>query len=1704
MQPRTRILAVVAAAAVVVLAVVVLAHDAVASFGLRTAVATFGYDLHAQRTRLGLSELSLIAPDVRNRAGEPVFTAQRVDVRFSLRDFLPGSKARFGLHAIDLERPVLTLIHHADATYNVALPGGNGPPARPDTTPLDVRLRVRDGRVVLIDRFVVPNHERRESLTGVQADAILAPTDPAYYRVDATLEDGARRYPIAGRARFDHQRGFASQHWYAPELPVGPLANFAIATHAIHIVDGRLRGVEARLYGFIHPDGSTDTHVGAAAQLVDGKIFTNQLRVPIGDAHGPFRIYDDGVTTTGIDATLARVPVKLVGGIYGLSHPALRFLISGRGPLERLRTISNQSVSRPLSGDVAFALRADGPIDKPIVRGAFASPKIAYQHYVLRDAAGSIAFEGTRFDVLGVGARYGGLAVSAGGALLLEQHVGTNLVALVNGPAEALPYAAAILPHDAVHAIVHLSGTDEQLAADGYVAARGARGSLDAPFALAPGGVGAIGPIALARSDGASLYGRVDVDRPHNLVDAIVTAHRLSLVGGAARPDLPGFPTASLPSLAGMLDADVVAELHGSNVAAASGDVHVRRAGFAGLPIGDADAHLGARGSEVALEDVTVHGPLAQLRGYGSYANGLFAGEGRVHSSFDRLGALLHGVAAHGTIDAPVRFVANLNGSRTLLQVDDARFGAAQIAGVPVRSASVTVALRGRAYDIPAARLDAAGGTVVAGGSFGNGGTVNVSANGIDTGALRAAGVPMNAGRLDAVAAVTGTLDAPRAQAGLALAGAQYAGHPFDAAATGTYDDGRVTIDGAGAAYAGAVASATGTIAGLQPGAIHPRLDVDAHVRGADVGTFAHALGVALPYPDAAVDADMRVRGSASDPAIAGDARIPAGSINGLAFHDVVVPLSGGLNAVDVRAGRATVGSTTLHFDAVASRGGARGNVRSDSADLADFNDYFDSADTLAGKGRLAVGFALSPSSLATSGDVALADTRYRRLPIGDVNARWSTQGRTIAATASVGGAHGRLSARGSAVVPAGDPLAQIRSSYVNGRATIAGLDLTTWLPAAGIAAPVTGRLDGDVQFRGNLPRVALAGNASLVDGNVGRIPIRTATVSAAMNRGRTQVTAARVEALNLVAQGSGSFGLGPRDPIDLSLRATSPDIVAFANHATGKSYDGAAALDTTLTVRGTRPAPAIEDVADLSGIRYRQVAAKDAHADVAFDRNRLTLRQLALDLTAGRLAVSGSVPATLAPPFIDARNAPVALHLVAQGVDVGQFSKLFPKDTKLGGIVDADVGVAGTTGDPELLGTLAFNKGTYVSQMLASEVRNAALRLSFAGHNATLTALHADMGGGAIDGTGVATLTDLRNPAQSLAFRLDTRVKNVGIDMPKYMRGKVNGAVAITRGGNAPVTIGGNLDFSHARIPLNALLPAKGGTTGAAPLPVAFNLAITASRDDRLQGPFVDVGAQGNATLTGTLADPALDGAFSSTDGTISFYRTFVLQQATVAFDPSSGIVPDVNVTATTHVPDPSTNVLLTATGPATSLTLNFASDPNYDRAQIIGLLVGAQNLGAVSGVAMGERSPAAPDASAMVQNAALGYIDSRFTQSIFEPFSSSIGKALGLSTFSFNADLTGGYSASATRALSRNLQAEFSEESGQEGQRQSFGLAWNFGDAAAAQFTLFGAGSQPRTLGTQTPFTNTTGPVNYTLQSLAPPPGSSGYVFTYVRKFP
>ena len=424
----------------------------------------------------------------------------------------------------------------------------------------------------------------------------------------------------------------------------------------------------------------------------------------------------------------------------------------------------------------------------------------------------------------------------------------------------------------------------------------------------------------------------------------------------------------------------------------------------------------------------------------------------------------------------------------------------------------------------------------------------------------------------------------------------------------------------------------------------------------------------------------------------------------------------------------------------------------------------------------------------------------------------------------------------------------------------------------------------------------------------------------------------------------------------------------------------------------------------------------------------------------------------------------------------------------------------SGIESDPVLSGALTLRGGSYSSSLVRSEFSNARARLDFSRAEARLTDVHADVGGGTFDGGIDATFGDLRDLQRTLAFEGHVTAERAAINIANLFRGTLDGTVETRKARGAIPLIGGTLAFSKTRIPLAALIPRSSASPSASPAPtVAFNLIVRVQNDVRVQGPGVDIGARGAVTVGGNLAQPQLDGQISSTDGKLSFYRTFVLQQGTVAFHAADGLIPDVDATATTHISDPYTDILLHVRGPATRVNLDLASNPSYDREQILGLLLNAQALGAVPGVASTQNSRGTGISATSIAG---GFLGNQLTQNLLQPIGSELGQSLGFQDLALGYDFGTGFSAGARRNLGKNLYATFNQTFGTD-QRQVLALNYDLPHNGAVALTFFDAGNQAVSLSTTTPLFAPVGPTNFTLEAMLPPPGIAGLVLTYQRKY-
>lgn len=696
---------------------------------VRLAIGTFGRSLGYDVRYAGLvnagGRLTVVGPAVTSLRGEPVFSADRIELAYSLRDLFGGSYA-YGISGVELVRPRLTVIHHRDGSYNLTLPAGK-PSSKPFTVPR-IRIAVRDGSVGLLDETRIFAHSRRLALEDVQVNANIDPSERSAFSAALVLQETGGRFPIAGHGTLDERRGFELSRITARTIALAPLLDYALNSATLHVAGGVLNSVDARAYALPDRRGTLQRHLSVTANLDHFQPYLGGLTKPLRDGRGAVRVYDAGVTFPKIDGSIAGIPVRIAGAVYDLAHPTVRLGITGRGDVRQLLTLNSAGKSLPVSGPLGFKLLVEGDATEPMILATFASPRLAYGRIPLDRANGLVALHGQEAAVLRGAVGYHGIDGTARGVVLLARHTTVELVGGVTAPTRRVPYAARLLGDMRVHGTVVTTGVDSDLFTRGVVTGAGGGRTVAGTFSVDGAGIGTVGPFTLDGPGRSALYGRVALDRPHfGGGAAFITARGFRFSTEGPEPALPGIAVPVLPGADGTLDASLSATFAGKRFAGA-GNATVAGAHVLGFPV----------------EELTARFSAASPAG--------LALDGRYLGSLEALADSAHTpVAVRGRADVPFSLLAS-GPADALAQIHDARFSGASIGGVSLDGLEVTARWRGKAVDVYAARARLGGNDLVAQGSFGNGGSLAVSASGVDLAPLRTFGLPVRAGTLSAVA----------------------------------------------------------------------------------------------------------------------------------------------------------------------------------------------------------------------------------------------------------------------------------------------------------------------------------------------------------------------------------------------------------------------------------------------------------------------------------------------------------------------------------------------------------------------------------------------------------------------------------------------------------------------------------------------------------------------------------------------------------------------------------------------------------------------------------------------------------------------------------------------------------------------------------------------------------------------------------------
>lgn len=1740
-----------AAFALAAIAVIVIFHNTVTRVTVSaiSGIAT-GYKIDMRQLRYGSGHAALVGVHI-SRHGQPVLDADRIDVFYSLRDLLPGSKHRFGLLSVTIDRPDITLIHNQNGTYNISLPpsAAAGPAHRPhpNAVPMAMTVRIRDGRARLIDQYRYYKESRLQRVDHINVDLTLNTVKVTHYVATGDLQDAGPQ-PFRAVGTIDYVKGYAVHRFRIKQIPIQTIGNYFIDSPAARLLGGVVRGMDARMYAFdVKPNETTAYHIIGAGYMTKGSMTVQGLDSPILKLDGPISIFDGGFAAQRLSATVGHIPIVIAGGIFDFVHPQFRLGFEGRGDLRYLKEIAHFAKDIPVYGPLRIHALIEGNIENPLLWIGFDGKRFNYQNIPIDNPRGMVALYGNDLVVLPFHGEYSGISLHVQGTMVLRKAIDSTLVLHAFGSSSRLPYLGALVPEQAINTEALINGSDLKIRARGYLVSVRHPNDVNGFYNIDQYGVGTFGPMAIRTPAGGTLVTAFSLDRPHGNSAFWASADNIRLL----QPSPVGLPGVEIPQLP-PIDAHIVrVDIAGTGSASNTvigGSVDMAPALIAGVPFKSIHAQFAGPFASAELSAVRATGPWGTFDGRGSFAPSALIARGNYSGTLQGLRPFIGNFPAQGSIDGPVGIA--LAQGKIFVQAENAQLRNATIRGIPIQSISGTMSLDRGVLRVYSAQARAAGGNVVAAGSFATTPTntptrMAIATTELDASMLKDLGVPISRGSLVAFGAILPGQAIPGIDAGVVLRNGAAAGYgPFSASAEIGIVNDTLQVRNGLAALGTTFANLDGSIAALSSGA--PQYALHAQVPVGSISEIAGVAHVPTYRADGSFVADVNVGGSGGSPSINGLVGVPVGEINGMGFSDATGHVSASRGGVAVRNGLVQVVTTRAAFSATVAKGEKAFSLRSRRADLSDFNDYFDTGDTLAGHGSLNLAFAQYGGLIFTSGDIGVAGLRYRAYPIGDTSAHWTSLRDILRGNISVGGSHGRLQAAGTiAFAHTSDFRTLIERSRYDVAGTLSNIDLGTWLAAFGFPeVPVTGRVQGTIAVRGAYPHLGLSGNATILNGTLGPLPIERGEIAVRTNGDRINVSRLAFALPALEATGSGSFGFAGTAPINLTVHAVTNDLPRLVAQATKKRIEVTGNLETTLRLGGTFSAPSVSAAVAGTNVNAYGILMPSLVGQIALRGNDLIVRNAEFSFVKGSAAIAGSLPIQLTPFAFGPPSAPVSMDFLANNVDLSSFSAFLGNGTKLGGTLKGHMGISGTVGDPRILGQLAISGGSYRSDIETTPITGTVAQMTFLGTHATLDKLQARPGNGTLTGTGRLDFGGGIHGGP-LGYSIAVKATNAQLNLPKYGTYTLTSTATLARVPGKLATLTGKVAITDSVVPFAAFLnfggtpAAPGEVPSGPPFNLGFDLAITAGKNVRVRGGGagifgLDIGGRGSVALAGTLLQPTLSGSFNSAGGTLTYIdHAFKVRTGTVTFDPANGVIPDIYAIGTTHVtnPDPnsarnptgSADITVTVSGPVTSPHLVFQSDPaGYSQQQIIALLLPFGNLiGPIQFSETGQpllpgQLPGAPPPGTStgllppnlyvqrengvltIGQEAFNIFNAQFVSGLLAPIENALGTNLGLTDVNLTLDYTGNFGVNFRRLLAKNFYALYGTTLGVP-IRQTFGFVYQPNTFTSAQFTMFMQQGPTPIFGSgnQTLQTNQRAAAGQALQ------GTNGFTFLYQRLF-
>jgi hypothetical protein len=722
---RKRLIFGLTAAAVVVGSLVVLRHE-IAGFAIVTAarIAT-GYDVTIGDQRIGFDGASF--SDVRaSRNGVPLISLRRLDIRYSLRDLLPGSKRRFGLAGIDLLGAEVTVERFPDGGFNFTPPSPApqfvATPQRPSVNPVPWRftVSVKDSSLQLREPSAYDRVARDIKVEDFNGNADVDSAHRTHYSSKAAFHtEPPEPFTIAGT--IDAVRGFAMHRARARRFPLRALANYFTDTAAVRILCGHARDLDARLYSLeVEPNVAPSYHANLKVDIDDASMALATLDAPIKSVRGRLQLVDSTVFLRHMHATLTGIKLHLAGGIYDLlgtasGQPQLRLGIYGSGDLASLRHAFAFTRTQPIAGATDLGVLVEGPLVNPTIVASANAPRASYRGVGFDALHAGVVYRDGVVGLLPLRAYYRGTEIDVRGAMTVGKALQSDLAVHIAGSADQMPYLDELLGREPILADAVATGDNTNFNLTGAAASARGVSRVAALFTLHPNGTAAIEPFWLHTQRG-SFDGAYLLDRPHatSAFWALASGLRMKAPADAAFPGL-GIP--AIPPITGRIERVAVAGGGpGTNVLLA-GELAAHDTSIAGLGFYRIAAAFGGSLADAQIGLLHASGPWGRFDGNGAFSSQALVAAGTYRGTLEGLQPFLtNAIPAHGPVAGHTAISVASN--RIVVQASDLAMPGATLRGIPVSQASLTLAVEPKQLRVYSARALAAGGSVVAAGTF--------------------------------------------------------------------------------------------------------------------------------------------------------------------------------------------------------------------------------------------------------------------------------------------------------------------------------------------------------------------------------------------------------------------------------------------------------------------------------------------------------------------------------------------------------------------------------------------------------------------------------------------------------------------------------------------------------------------------------------------------------------------------------------------------------------------------------------------------------------------------------------------------------------------------------------------------------------------------------------------------------------------------